>query len=236
MVDDGINNGIICLVVWNHWFWWLPIYWEFHHPNWLSYFSKGYTTNQKLNRRPIFNCNVLLPEGKSFTKGGLWLKIVKLFERIPMFSWFPSHVRWRRCLDWLDRTILWDQFVYPHLSCVEFCIQTHHLASACKTFVLNDINMFRYSFFAVSSICLLSLSLSNLMVEIQPVFGWLGRCACWHGFFLCTGWQRCPQRCWVAVLFMLRWQLLSPPSNLVGGLEHEFYFSIWLCLFNACRF
>ena len=29
------------VVVWNHGILWLSIYWECHHPNWLSYFSEG---------------------------------------------------------------------------------------------------------------------------------------------------------------------------------------------------
>ena len=37
---------IIWLVVWNMFF--SPIYWEFHHPNWLSYFSEGW-----LNHQPV---------------------------------------------------------------------------------------------------------------------------------------------------------------------------------------
>jgi len=32
------------LVVWNMNGLWLSIYWEFHHPNWLSYFSEGVET------------------------------------------------------------------------------------------------------------------------------------------------------------------------------------------------
>ena len=35
------------LVVWNIFY--FPIYWEFHHPNWLSYFSEGFTNHQPDN-------------------------------------------------------------------------------------------------------------------------------------------------------------------------------------------
>ena len=34
----------IWLVVWNMFY--FPIYWEFHHPNWLSYFSEGWPNHQ----------------------------------------------------------------------------------------------------------------------------------------------------------------------------------------------
>ena len=39
------------LVVWNIFY--FPIYWEFHHPNWLIFFRGVETTNQ------ITNCNIL---------------------------------------------------------------------------------------------------------------------------------------------------------------------------------
>ena len=38
------------------WILWLSIYWECHHPNWLSYFSEGLkllTTNQIYNRNTV---------------------------------------------------------------------------------------------------------------------------------------------------------------------------------------
>ena len=41
--------NFIWLVVWNINFF-FPIYWEFHHPNWLSYFSEGWP-----NHQPVIN-------------------------------------------------------------------------------------------------------------------------------------------------------------------------------------
>ena len=42
----GCSTFFSWLVVWNIFY--FPIYWEFHHPNWLSYFSEGWPwpTNQ----------------------------------------------------------------------------------------------------------------------------------------------------------------------------------------------
>ena len=36
-------------MVWNHRILWLSIYWECHHPNWLSYFSEGWLNHQPAN-------------------------------------------------------------------------------------------------------------------------------------------------------------------------------------------
>ena len=74
------------------------IYWEFHHPNWLSYFSEGLKppTRKSLSRNFYPQCIWLSNFANILTSNSLTLHCAAQTRLFPMFGWWISHVSWRR--------------------------------------------------------------------------------------------------------------------------------------------
>ena len=76
------------LVVWNIFY--FPIYWEFHHPNWLSYFSEGWPNHQPALR---LHCSspMSISGNHTLPKSGPWLaRRINCWNRWSSFSYRPS--------------------------------------------------------------------------------------------------------------------------------------------------